>query len=185
MATTRSYLETPTGERRQGDLWLEVLTRGDAFDGSATGGLLAFRHEHPEEDDALALLAGDLGPVVGVGGVGQILVLLVLLPDRPQQVVGAYTPAVACDLALDGQLLGPAHDVLDHRSRREVLEVHDFLVTVLVRDLDEAVLVVGAVHGFDRLLDHGLDRLGGVAPTELFDLAVVERQVGGEVAAVD
>src|SRR3954451_9349695 len=118
MATTRSYLETPTGERRQGDLWLEVLTRGDAFDGSATGGLLAFGHEHPQEDDALALLAGDLGPIVGVGGVGQVLVLLVLLADRCQQIVGADALALACDLALDGQLLGPADDVLDHGSGR-------------------------------------------------------------------
>src|SRR3954451_9827150 len=60
----------------------EILPRRHPLDGSTAGGLLALRHEHPEEDDALALLAGDLGPVVGVGGVRQVLVLLVLLADR-------------------------------------------------------------------------------------------------------
>src|SRR3954447_14584675 len=114
MATTRSYLVALTGDGRRGDLSLQVLASCDALDGTPTGGLLAFGHEHPEEDDALALLPGDLGPVVGVGGVGQILVLLVLLPDRGQQVVGANAPALVGDLPLDGQLLGPAHDVLDH-----------------------------------------------------------------------
>src|SRR5947208_303860 len=91
--------------------WLEVLAGAHPFDGAATGGLLALGHEHPQEDDALALLARDLGPVVRVGGVGQVLVLLVLLPDRLEEVVGADASAVAGDLALDGQLLGPPHDV--------------------------------------------------------------------------
>src|SRR3954452_9449370 len=105
MATFRSYLARPASAGRIRRGWLQILARCDPLDGTPTGGLLAFGHEHPEEDDALALLPGDLGPVVGVGGVGQILVLLVLLPDRVQEVVGADTPAVACDLALDGQLL--------------------------------------------------------------------------------
>src|SRR5687767_13641816 len=134
MATARPY---PQGRARA----LQVLAGPDPLDRSPTGGLLALGHEHPEEDDALALLAGDLGPVVGVGGVGQVLVLLVLLADRVEEVLGADAAPGACDLPLDGQLLGPAHDVLDHGAGGEVLEVHDFLVAVLVRDLDEAVLL--------------------------------------------
>src|SRR5436305_2691135 len=136
------------GHRSDKTVWLEVLTGRDPFDGPTAGGLLvlALREQDPQEDDALALLAGDLGPVVGVGGVGEVLVLLVLLADRGEQVLGADAFALACDLALDGQLLGPPHDVLDHGARREVLEVHDFFVTVLVGDLDEPVLVVGRVH---------------------------------------
>src|SRR4051812_46922636 len=66
---------------------LQVLPGCDPLDGSATGGLLALRHEHPQEDDALALLARDLRPVVGVGAVGQVFVFLEFLADRPLQVV--------------------------------------------------------------------------------------------------
>jgi hypothetical protein len=66
------------------------------------------------------------------------------------------------DLALDGQLLGPAHDVLDHGARREVLEVHDLLVAVLVGDLEELVLLVVAVHLVHGGLDHGPHALLGV-----------------------
>src|SRR5688572_27570460 len=140
MATDRPYPQPRLGA-------LQVLARTDSLDGTTTGGLLALGHEHPQEDDALALLAGDLGPVVRVGGVGQVFVLLVLLADRLEQVLGADAAALVGDLPLDGPLLGPAHDVLDHGPGGEVLEEHDFLVAVLVRDLDEAVLVVGRVHG--------------------------------------
>src|ERR1043165_5657092 len=107
---------------------LQVLPGCDPLDGSATGGLLALRHEHPQEDDALALLARDLRPVVGVGAVGQVFVLLVLLPDRALEIVETDALPLARDVALDGELLGPAHDVLDHGSGREVLEGHDLLV---------------------------------------------------------
>src|SRR3954452_580690 len=119
MATVASYLVAAvTALHRHGLVMvageLEVLASSHAFDGAATGGLLALGHEHPQEHDALALLARDLGPVVGIGGVGEILVLLVLLPDRLQQIVGADTTTIARYLALDSQLLGPSHDVLDH-----------------------------------------------------------------------
>src|SRR5438128_4109146 len=60
---------------------LQVLAGADPLDGPPAGGLLALRQQGADVDDALALLARDLGPVVGVGGVGQVLVLLVLLPD--------------------------------------------------------------------------------------------------------
>src|SRR4051795_13563606 len=106
---------------------LQVLASCDSLDGPTAGGLLVLPlgEQDPQEDDALALLAGDLGPVVGVGGVRQVLVLLVLLPDGLEQVIGADAATLAGDLALDRELLGPADDVLDHGSGREVLEVHD------------------------------------------------------------
>ena len=70
------------------------------------------------------------------------------------------------DGPLDGQLLGPADDVLDHGPRREVPVVEDLLVAVLVGDLEEPVLLVGPVHLGHRLLDHGLDGLGRVAAAQ-------------------
>ena len=66
-------------------------------------------------------------------------------------------------LRLIASFFGAPHDVLDHGPGREVLEVHDLLVTVLVGDLEEAVVVVGAVHDLDRVLDHLLDAFGAVA----------------------
>ena len=127
-------------------LRLQVLTGGDAFDLASTLVRVAFGDERAHEDDALALLAGDLRPVVGVGGVRQIFMLPVLLLDRVEQVLGADPERAAGDLALDRELLAAAHDVLDHGARREVLEVQDLLVAVLVRDLEEPVRLVGRVH---------------------------------------
>ena len=77
--------------------------------------------------------------------------------------VGADAPALAGDGPLDGQLLGPADDVLDHGPRGEVPVVEDLLVAVLVGHLEEPVLVVVPVHLGHGLLDHGLDGLGRVA----------------------
>jgi hypothetical protein len=51
-------------------------------------GLVAVVDERAHVDDPLALLARDLRPVVGVGGVGQVLVLLELLVHRGDEVVG-------------------------------------------------------------------------------------------------
>src|SRR3954454_19888668 len=169
-----------TGERP-----LEILAGTDTLDGPSPGGFLALGHEGADVHDPLALLARDLGPVVGVGGVGQVLVLLVLLLDRLEQVGGTDAPALAGDDPLDGQLLGPAHDVLDHGARGEVLVVEDLLVTVLVGDLQEAVVVVVLVHLGDGALDDGLGRLLPVTTAEAGHLALVEGQVGGEVAAED
>src|SRR4051812_48245651 len=61
---------------------LQVLAGGDTLDGAPALGLVGIGvHQCADEHDALALLAGDLRPVVGVGGVRQVLVLLVLLLD--------------------------------------------------------------------------------------------------------
>src|ERR1039457_3888463 len=60
---------------------LKVLTCGDAFDLASTGCLVTLGEQRADEHDPLALLAGDLRPVVGVGGVREILVLSELLPD--------------------------------------------------------------------------------------------------------
>src|SRR5205807_134988 len=164
---------------------LEVLPGADPFDGATAGGLLALRQQRADIDNALALLARDLGPVVGVGGVGEVFVLLVLLLDGSEEVLGADALTLARDRPLDGELLGPAHDVLDHGARREVLEVEDLLVAVLVGDLEEAVLLVVAVHLDDRAVDHGVDRLAPVAAAEALDLVFVVGQVFLQVAAED
>src|SRR3989441_4528832 len=100
-----------------------------------------FAHERSHIDDPLVLLAGDLRPVAGVSRIGQILVLLELLADGREQVVGTHALFAAADQALEGQLLGPPHDRLDHGARGEVLEVEDLLVAVGGRHLEEAVLL--------------------------------------------
>src|SRR5262249_31560683 len=89
----------------------------------------------PDVDDALALLAGDPGPVVRVGGVRQVLVLAELVYARGQQVADPHALLPRLQELLDGHLLGPGDDVLDHRAGVEVLEVQHFLVAVGVGDL--------------------------------------------------
>src|SRR5712692_10481243 len=103
-------------------LALEILAGRHTLDRPSTGRLLALGNQRPHVDDPLALLSGDLGPVVGVGGVGQILVFLVLLRDRRKHVVGADAPALTRDRSLDRQLLRPANDVFDYGAGREILE---------------------------------------------------------------
>src|SRR5579875_739832 len=158
----------------------EVLARGHTLDGATTCCLRPLPEEGPHVHDPLTLLARDLGPVVGVGGVGQVLVLLVLLLDGVQEVGGPDALALAPYLALEGQLLGPAHDVLDHGPRGEVLEVERLLVAALVGDLEEAVGVIGPVHLLHRGLDHGRHGLVPVAPAALLHVAGVDGQVGAQ-----
>src|SRR5688572_8448726 len=118
---------------------------------------LRLAHERLDVDDALALLAGDLRPVVRVRGVRQILVLLELLAHGEHEVIRLDALFALADVALERELLGAPHDGLDHRPRREVLEVQDLLIAVGIRDLEEAVLLAEAVHRLDRLRDHGVD----------------------------
>ena len=85
---------------------------------------------------------------------------------------------------LDRQLLRPAHDVLDHGARREVLEVHDLLVAVLVGDLEE--LVRRRRRGTSRrrcARSSPATALSRSPPPSVAHLVRVERQVGREVAA--
>src|SRR5712664_2818790 len=142
---------------------------------------LRLAHERLDVDDALALLAGDLGPVVGVRRVRQVLVLLELLAHGRGEVVGGDALGAAGDQALEGELLGPAHDGLDHGAGGEVLEVEDLLVAVGVGDLEEAVFLGEAVHGLHAGDDHLLDGGGDVAA----GLALGEGDVGGEVLLED
>src|SRR2546422_3856465 len=79
--------------------------------------LFGVAHERLHVDDPLALLAGDLRPVVGVGRIRQILVLLELFAHGIEQVAGADALLAATDQPLEGQLLGPPHDRLDHGAR--------------------------------------------------------------------
>src|ERR1700678_1611020 len=98
-------------------------------------------NQRPDVYDALALLAGDTCPVVRVGGVGQVLVLAELIDARGQQVAHPHALLPGVEELLDGHLLGPGDDVLDHRAGVEVLEVQDFLVTVGVSALEDPVFL--------------------------------------------
>src|SRR3989442_10576426 len=113
--------------------------------------LLGLAHQRLHVDDPLTLLPRDLRPVVGVRGVRQVLVLLELLADGGLEVLGGDALGAAADQALEGELLGPADDGLDHRARGEVLEVEHFLVAVGVGDLQEAVfLEVTYAHRYNQ-----------------------------------
>src|SRR5579862_6983004 len=109
------------GSPEPGALGLQVLAGLEPLDRAALS-LLGLADQGADVDDALALLAGNLGPVIGIRGVRQVLVLPVLLHDRLQKVLGLQPPLADGDQPLDGQLLGPADDVLHHRPGGEVLE---------------------------------------------------------------
>src|SRR5881396_4045279 len=122
---TPSHSDTASWERCH----LQILAGGHhLLDAAAL--IARFAHERSHIDDPLALLAGDLRPVAGVSRIGQILVLLELLADGREQVVGADALLAPADQALEGEFLGPPHDRFDHGSRGEVLEVEYLLVTV-------------------------------------------------------
>src|SRR5688572_29166621 len=181
--------EAPTGRasgrvaRQPGDL--QVLPGvGDGVDGAARLAALLARDQGSDEHDALALLAGDARPVVGVSGVGQVLVLLELVEARGQQVLDPDALGAGLEQVLDRHLLRPVDDVLDHRAGVEIAEVQHFLVAIGVRDLEEAILVALGVHPLDRPLDHRGRR--GLRVAAVFgDVVGVQRQVGGEVLAED
>src|ERR1700730_9887272 len=177
--TLSSYRRGPAGQLCFGGL-LQILPRGDALGLPAALVPVALVHDRADVDDPLALLAGDLRPVVGVRGVRQVLVLAELLLDRLEQVIGADAPVAAGDRPLDRELLRAPHDVLDHGAGREVLEVQGLLVAVLVGHLEELVLVAGRVHVVDAFGDHALDGLLAVVAGR-FELAPGDRQGRGEV----
>src|SRR5439155_10077163 len=130
----------------------------------------------PHVDDPLALLAGDPGPVVRVGGVGQILVLLELVADGLEHVLPLQPLLALRQEPLDGHLLRPGHDVLDHGARVEILEIEDLLVAGGVGDLQEAVLLGLGIHPLHRVLDHRRHGPGAVAAGRA-DVLVVERDL--------
>src|SRR3954453_17007745 len=84
----------------------EVLPRvGDRVDRPARLRALLAGDERADEDDPLALLAGDAGPVVRVGRVREVLVLLELVHAGLQQVVDPDALLVVVEEVLDGHLL--------------------------------------------------------------------------------
>ncbi len=148
-------------------------------------GLLVTRRA--DVDDPLALLARDLGPVVRVGGVGQVLVLLVLLVDRRR---GGRRSGCRCSPPASSRLMA---SFLARRTMfsiiapgREVLEVQDLLVAVLVGDLEEPVVARRRGTSRRRCVSIiGPHRLVAVAAAEAADLGLEQRQVGGEVVGED
>src|SRR6476620_10669042 len=100
--------------------------------------------------DFLALLAGDLGPIIWIGRVGQILVFLELLADRADEVVGSETAALLGNGSLDGILLGTRDDAFDQCAARKIFKVENFLFSVRIGHFNESVLFGGGVHGADR-----------------------------------
>src|ERR1035438_7513640 len=137
---------------------LQVLPGvGHRVDGAPGFCALLAGDQGPDVNDPLALLAGDACPVIGVGGVRQVLVLTELVHARGQQVRDPEALLPGLQELLDRHLLGAGHDVLDHRAGVEVLEVEDFLVPVGVRHLQEPVLLGLAVHALHDPLDHGND----------------------------
>src|SRR2546425_11700992 len=98
---------------------LQVLARGDdALDVARPR--LGVDDDRLDGDDAVALPARDLRPVVGIAGVRQVLVLLELLAHGGDQIRAADALVAAADVTLERELLRPAHDRLDHGARGEV-----------------------------------------------------------------
>src|SRR5574338_338975 len=160
----------------------EVLTRVDVLDRPFLAA--DSRDQRAHVDDPLTLATGDPGPVVGVRGVRQVLVLLELLADRLVDVFRLDPALAGVDQPLHGLLLGARDDVLDHRTAREVLEVEDLALALRVGDLEELVLVGRRVHALDGLRDQAAHDLRRVAAPALLRL-LVERQIGGEVLRED
>src|SRR5690349_21937322 len=73
-------------------------------------------NQGPDVNDALALLAGDPGPVARVGGVRQVLVLAELVDARGPQVADPHALLAGAEEVLDGNLLVLGVADLDHRS---------------------------------------------------------------------
>src|SRR5271156_372985 len=92
VATSRPYRSRPA---------LQVLPRTHSLDRPTTMHLAVLGEQGTDIDDAFALLPRDAGPVVGVGGVGQVFVLFVLLADGLEQVGRADAAGVAGDDPLD------------------------------------------------------------------------------------
>src|SRR5664279_5886569 len=84
--------------RLYGATWLGAVLAGD---------------QRADVHDALALLAGDASPVVGVGRVGKVLVLLELVNARGQKMLDPDALLRCREEVLDRHLLGPINDVLD------------------------------------------------------------------------
>src|SRR5262245_61417558 len=141
---------------------LQVLAGvDDALDGALL--VLGLAHEGFDVHDPLPLLTGDLGPVVGVGRVWEVLVLLELLANGGEEVVDDDALVAGLDVALEGELLGAAHDGLDHGAGSEVLEVEDLLVAIGVGDLEEAIVLLEAVHLVQGGGDHAREGRGEIA----------------------
>src|SRR5574337_40825 len=154
----------------------EVMTRADGLD---LARLLAFPVEdRPDMHDPVAPAAGDLDPVVGVGRVGEVLVLPELGLHRLHEVGGREALRPGGDQALDGGLLGPGADALDEGARDEVLEVEGLLLPGGVGDLEEAVALVGGEHLGGGGLDGGRGGLAG-PPGELGGAVLPEDLPGG------
>src|SRR5690349_22930901 len=87
---------------------LEVLAGvGDRVDRATRLGALLAGDQRADEHDPLALLAGDPRPVVGVGGVGQVFVLLELVDAGLEEVTDPDALLVLVEEVLDRHLLGP------------------------------------------------------------------------------
>ena len=82
---------------------------------------------------------------------------------------------------LYGQLFGPPNNVFDHRPRREVLEIKDFLISILIGHFEEPVCLIGPVHLLYSLFDHDRNSLIGVPTTQRFDLLLINRQFRSEI----
>src|SRR5262245_59702732 len=162
---------------------LQVLAGvDDALDGALL--VLRLAHEGFDVHDPLPLLAGDLGPVVGVGRVGEVLVLLELLAHGVEEVVDDDALVAGLDVALERELLGAAHDGLDHGAGGEVLEVEDLLVAIGVGDLEEAVVFLEAVHLVQGGGDHAREG-GGEIAVGGGELGLVNGELLGHVLVED
>src|SRR5918993_2574864 len=114
MTLVMAIRDVPSPRSAPPDRSLQVLPGVDLLDGAPEVLGVAALDQGPHVHDALALLARDARPVVRVGGVGQVLVLLELVGHRAEQVGRLDALLAGLQEPLDGHLLGPADDVLDH-----------------------------------------------------------------------
>src|SRR5207245_9995393 len=96
-------------------------------------------YQRLDGDDALALPACDLRPVVRLARVRLVLVLFELLAHRRHQVVDDEALLAAADAALEGHFLRASHHGLDHRVRDDVADVEELLLAAASGDIERLV----------------------------------------------
>src|SRR5881397_474516 len=139
--------------------------------------------DRPDVDDLVGLLAGDLRPVVRVGGVRQVFVLLELIADGPEEIIGLDAARAGREQTLDRVFLSTRDDALDQGPAGEVLHIEGLFVSVGVGHFEILILFAERVHGLHGQPDEPLDGFRRIAPIPLQLLRMpgeIRREVFGE-----
>src|SRR4030065_1331014 len=121
--------------------------------------LFSLSADSPDVNNPLILPAGNLSPVIRISSVREILILFKFILYSCKYILSLYTAFAFSKQTFYGISLTSCNNTLYHCTACKIFKIEDLLFPIGIRNFQELIFFIKAVHTVNRNIDQSLNNL--------------------------